>query len=120
MGKGIILTIVGVVGYFLFSWIVKDIWLTSGDIGTLGDFLEIELYSACIATIIVCVIVGSISSKGNVALAIGITVPVALISYVFATLLIRGTIPLSEGIVVLYTIINLIMIGIMPWVAVED
>lgn len=111
----ILLSILGVGAYFLFYWIIKDMWEASVIPETVGDIMKIELYSASIATAIICFISEVIITR----LETYWCILALFISCVFAALIYNEVFPLSAGVVVLFSLVNIAMIVAVPWIADE-
>lgn len=99
-------TIVGIVSYFILSWIVKDIWYSMDRIEAKPH--EVELYSATIATILSALIAQLIRYDFNTN-RIDITpimggIALFIITYGIIFL------PISMGLAILFNIINITFI----------
>ena len=97
-----IATIVGIISYFVLTWIVKDIWYSMDKID--AKPYEIELYSATIATILSALIAQLINTNRiDIAPIMG-GIVLFLITYGIIFL------PISMGLAILFNIINIAFI----------
>ncbi|MBD8348791.1 hypothetical protein [Dysgonomonas sp. HGC4] len=101
-----IATIVGIISYFVLTWIVKDIWYSMAKID--AKPYEVELYSATIATILSALIAQLIrydfnTNRIDIAPIMG-GIVLFLITYGIIFL------PISMGLAILFNIINIAFI----------